>query len=317
MSGQDDAWPALSYESWRPTCDTLHLWTQIAGKVRLALSPMTNHWWQVALYVTPRGLTTSGIPYGARSFEMTFDFLRHVLRIDTSEGEERQVHLTARDVSAFYADVLEALRSLDINVRIWSTPVEFVPRIPFEEDHQHASYDVKQAERFWRILLQADRLFKAFNGRFLGKASPVHFFWGGFDLAVTRFSGRLAPTYSGIAPAVHPHVMHESYSHEVISHGFWPGDSRLPDAAFYAYAVPQPSGFAEADVPAGAAYNGALGEFILPYETVRGSGDPDGLVLDFMQSTYAAGATLGGWDRGALEERPPCPCDPPNPVLSR
>ncbi|HLG69385.1 MAG TPA: DUF5996 family protein [Chloroflexota bacterium] len=306
-----DAWPELPLAAWRPTLDTLHLWLQIAGKLSLGLKPMRNHFWQSVFYVTSRGLTTAPIPYGTRIFEMVFDFIDHHLRIDVSDGGSRTIKLEPRSVADFYGETMDALRALSLDVEIWTTPVEFVPRVPFEEDRAHAAYDRQAAGRCWRILIQADRLFKMFNGRFLGKSSPSHLFWGAFDLAVTRFSGRAAALYSGGAPAVHPHVMHESYSHEVISHGFWFGDDRLAEPAFYGYAVPTPDGFGDAKVaPAGAYFNSDLGEFILPYELVRTSSDPDAMVLDFMQSTYEAGATLGGWDRTALEERPPCPCGP-------
>src|SRR5437867_124294 len=286
-------WPELPLAEWRATYDTLHLWTQVVGKVGLSLSPMKNHWWQSVFYLTSRGLTTSPIPYGSRTFEMAFDFIDHQLRIDTTEGASRIIKLEPRSVADFYREVMDALRSLDIDVAIWTTPVEFVPRVPFEQDHEHAAYDPTFAERCWRILVQADRLFKEFDGRFLGKSSPVHFFWGGFDLAVTRFSGRQAPLYSGAAPAIHPHVMHESYSHELISHGLWFGNDQLPQTVFYAYAVPQPEGFPRAAItPAQASFNPDFSEFILPYDAVRTAPDPARMVLDFMQSTYEAGASL-------------------------
>jgi hypothetical protein len=281
------------------------MWTQVVGKVRLAQSPMVNHWWQAPLYVTSRGLTTSPIPYGSEVFQIDFDFLDHQLRIATSEDASRSVALAPRTVADFYHEFMAALRSLGLEVRIWTTPVEVQEVIPFERDKTHAAYDAEYAHRWWRIMVQADRVFKAFRGRFLGKSSPVHLFWGALDLAVTRFSGRPAPPYTGGAPNVGLHVMRESYSHEVISAGFWPGDGRLPEPAFYTYAVPEPPGFREARVyPKDAFYNADLGEFILPYDAVRMAERPEELLLEFLQSTYEAGATLGRWDRHALEERP-------------
>jgi Family of unknown function (DUF5996) len=298
-------WPSLPLDEWQDTYATLHMWTQVVGKIRLAQSPMVNHWWQVPLYVTARGLTTSSIPYGSEAFQIDFDFVDHRLTIASSAGGEQNLALVPRTVADFYHELFSALRSLGIEVHIWTTPVEVPDVIPFEKDRVHAAYDADYAHRCWRILLQADRVFKAFRGRFLGKSSPVHFFWGGFDLAVTRFSGRQAPAYAGAAPNVGPHVMHESYSHEVISAGFWPGDGRLPYPAFYAYAVPEPAGFRGARVrPEDAFYSGELGLFILPYDAVRTAERPDEMLLEFMQSTYDTGANLGKWDRHALEERP-------------
>jgi hypothetical protein len=304
-----DAWPRFPAAGWDETGPTLHRWTQIIGKIRLVLSPPVNHYWHVPLYVSARGLTTSPIPYGAELFEIGFDFLDHQLALTTSWGPTRWLPLGPRSVADFYADVLGALHGLGIDVSIWATPVEIADPIPFDQDRVHAAYEPAAARTFWRVLVQADRVFKQFRGRFLGKCSPVHFFWGGFDLAVTRFSGRRAPMWNGSVLNVHPHVMHESYSHEVSSVGFWPGDQTTPPV-FYSYAVPQPSGFSEAAVqPTGAAYHAGLGEFLLPYEIVQAADQPDEALLSFLQSTYEAAADLGGWDRPLLEERPPCACD--------
>ena len=311
-AGGDDTWPPLPFEEWRDTCETLQRWAQIVGKIRLAQSPMENHWWQVPLYVTARGLTTSSMPFGSEAFQIDFDFVDHRLVIATSRGTERSLPLAARPVADFYREVMDALRALDLDVRVWTTPVEVADLTPFEDDRAHASYDADAARRFWRILLQSDRVLKAFRGGFLGKSSPVHFFWGSFDLALTRFSGRAAPPFTGAAPNVGAHVMHEAYSHELSSAGWWPGDARLPYPAFYAYAVPTPAGYAGVAVrPAGAFFHRDLGEFILPYEEFRTAARPDELLMEFLQSTYEAAATLGGWDRRALEERTPCACDQP------
>jgi Family of unknown function (DUF5996) len=303
------AWPGLPDETWPATRATLHMWTQIVGKLRLALSPPQNHYWHSTLYVSARGLTTSPMPYGAELVQIDFDFLDHRLLIDTSWGARQQVALEPKSVADFYAEVMAALWTLGIEVAIWTRPVEIPDPIPFEEDRVHAAYDPAVAHAFWRVLIQVDRVFKQFRGRFLGKSSPVHFFWGGFDLAVTRFSGRRAPMWSGQVLNVHPHVMHESYSHEVSSAGFWPGAPSTPPM-FYSYAVPQPPGFADATVqPSGAAYGQEMGEFILPYEVVRASDRPDETLTAFLQTTYNAAADLGGWDRPLLEESPPCLCD--------
>lgn len=291
------AWPPLPLNEWEPTRATLHMWTQMAGKVRMALSPRLNHWWEVPLYVNSRGLTTSPIPYGAASFEIQFDFLKHILEIHTCDGATAVLDLAPRAVADFYADFMHALDSLGINVRIWPMPVEIPNPIRFDQDRIHASYDPVYANRFWRVLVSVDSVFKEFRSRFIGKSSPVHFFWGSFDLAVTRFSGRRAPERPG-ADA----VTREAYSHEVISGGFWPGNEGVSDAAFYAYAAPEPPGFAKSLVrPAAAAYNTNLSEFILPYEDVRRSTDPRAALLDFLQSTYDAGASLANWDRSSLE----------------
>jgi hypothetical protein len=281
------------------------MWTQIVGKTRLALAPGENHWWQVALYVTPRGLTTSAMPSGTRTFEADFDFLDHTLFLRTSEASSRAIRLVPRTVADFYAEYMDALRSLDIPVSIRPVPVEVITAIPFEQDREHASYDPDAAARWWRILLQADRVMKRFRGRFRGKSSPVHFFWGSFDLAATRFSGRPAPRHGGGAPNCPDYVMVEAYSHECSSCGVWPGGGDLKEPAFYSYAYPAPAGYAERRVrPEAARYSRELGEFILPYEAVRTAPAPDEALLEFLQSTYEAAADLGGWDRAALD-RPP------------
>jgi len=297
-----DAWPALPPGSWRDTYATLHMWTQIVGKTRLALAPMENHWWQVALYVTERGLTTSPIPSGSRTFAVDFDFLEHNLSVSTSDGVTRALPLEPRSVADFYADYLALLRSLGLEVRIWPVPVEVESSIRFTEDRTHASYDAESATSLWRLMAQTDRVLKRFRGRFLGKASPVHFFWGGFDLAATRFSGRRAPLHPGGAPNVGDWVMHEAYSHEVSSMGFWPGAGPISEPVFYAYAYPEPDGFRSYPVkPAAARYSEEMREFLLPYEAVRTADSPDEALLDFAQTTYAAAADRGNWDRAALE----------------
>jgi len=298
----DAAWPPLPLASWRDTYATLHMWTQIVGKTRLALAPMENHWWQVPLYVTPRGLTTSAMPWGPRSVEAEFDFLDHRLAIRTSEGGNQEFALEACSVADFFARYLDALRSLGVAPALMARPVEVATAIPFADDRQHASYDAAAAHRCWRILAQCDRVMKRFRGRFLGKQSPVHFFWGSFDLAATRFSGRRAPRHPGGAPNCPDYVMVEAYSHECASCGFWPGGGVIDDPAFYAYAYPEPAGYAERSPGAsGAYYDRGAREFILPYETVRAAHDPDQLLLDFLQATYDAAADCAGWDRAALD----------------
>jgi hypothetical protein len=295
-----EVWPDLPIAAWPDTRDTLHLWTQVVGKLRLALAPMVNHWWQVPLYVTCRGLTTSPMPCGTRMVQVDFDFISHRLLILTSDGREESFPLRSCTVADFHAEVIGRLRALGIEVRIWTTPVELEHPIPFEADREHAAYDPEYAHRFWRVLAQADRVMGAFRAPFLGKVSPVHFFWGSFDLAVTRFSGRPAPRHPG-APNVADRVTREAYSHEVSSCGFWPGGAGF-DAVFYAYAYPQPPGFAEAAVrPAAASFSRDLGEFVLPYDALRRAEAPDAALLDFLQSTYEAAADLAGWDRAALE----------------
>ena len=296
------AWPPLPLAEWQDTYDTLHIWTQIIGKTRLALAPMENHWWQVALYVTPRGLTTSAMPSGTRTFSVDFDFLDHQLYVRASDGATRALPLAPQSVADFYAAYLAALRSLGLEVGIRPVPVEVETAIPFAEDREHASYDADAANRCWRLLVQADRVVKRFRGRFLGKASPVHFFWGGFDLAATRFSGRLAPRHPGGVPNCPNYVMEEAYSHECCSCGFWPGGGAIAEPAFYAYAYPEPTGYAEHPVrPDGARYHQDVREFILPYEAVRRGAAPDEALLEFFQSTYEAAADLGRWDRAALD----------------
>ena len=301
-TSDSSAWPPLPYAQWRDTCTTLHLWTQIVGKIRLQQTPWLNHGWHVPLYVTARGLTTSLIPYGERSFEMLFDFNDHALRIDVSDGARRQVALRARSVADFHAALMQQLGDLDMPVSISELPCEIGGAIPFSSDRQHAAYDPEQARRFWRVLLQCDRVLKQFRTGFLGKSSPVHFFWGSFDLAVTRFSGRPAPAFSGNVPGVAATVMREAYSHEVSSAGFWPGGNGIDYPAFYSYAYPVPADFhARAVMPDEAFFSEALGEFLLPYEAVRTASDPDSTLLAFLQSTYAAAAESAHWDRGALE----------------
>ncbi|PYV52366.1 MAG: hypothetical protein DMG92_01225 [Acidobacteria bacterium] len=292
-----ECWPALRLDSWKDTYATLHMWSQIVGKVRLALTPLVNHWWNIPLYVTARGLTTSRIPYGKRAFELRFDFIEHQLVLETSDGALKTLPLAAKTVSDFYQEFMSMLRSTDIEVKIWRMPVEIPNPIPFDQDRLHSSYDPKFVERFWRILLSVDAVFGEFRSRFIGKSSPVHFFWGSFDLAVTRFSGRRAPDRPGA-----DEMTREAYSHEVSSVGFWPGTSDVSDAAFYSYAAPEPSGFKEARVqPNAAFYHKTLGEFLLPYEEVRKAESPTAALLDFCQSTYEAAANLGNWDRSALE----------------
>ena len=303
-----DSWPALP-GAWPQTQETLHRWTQILGKIRLALSPVQNHYWQSTLYVSTRGLTTSPIPYGAGLFELELDFRKHALLIDTSWGGSATLRLEPKTVADFYAELMSALNELGINLTIWTTPVEIADPIPFQKDTLHASYDPAAVNAFWRALIQADRVFKQFRGRFLGKSSPSHFFWGAFDLAVTRFSGRRAPMWNGSALNVHPHVMHESYSHEVSSAGLWLGNDTAP-AMFYSYAVPEPTGFRDATItPPDATYNTDMGEFILPYDAVRTSQHPDDVLMSFLEATYAAAADNGSWDRVLLEQRPACACD--------
>jgi hypothetical protein len=293
-------WPALPAEAWAPTRETLHMWTQIVGKIRMANTPVINHWWNITLYVTSNGLTTSAIPYGTRSFQIDFDFQDHRFDITTNDGERRSTKLEPRSVADFYGEVMAQLDELGLSTPIWTMPVEVEGAIPFEEDEDHASYDADAVHRFWLSLVQIDRVFRLFRSRFVGKVSPVHFFWGGFDLAVTRFSGRTAPPHPGGAPHCGPHVMHEAYSHEVSSAGFWPAGGA--EGAFYSYAYPEPDGYRSAPLrPAGASYDGDLGEFVLPYEAVRTANDPDATLREFLESTYEAAADSAGWDRVALE----------------
>jgi hypothetical protein len=280
---------------------TLQLWAQVIGKIRLASTPWLNHSWQVPLYVTVRGLATSPIPNGHESVDLEFDFIDHSLVGRSSNGTVAQIPLRPMAVAEFYHAALSLTGQLGMDVTINPVPNELPSPVAFPDDQLHRSYDPEAVHRFWRALLQADRLFKLFRTAFLGKASPVHFFWGSFDLAVTRFSGRPAPRHPGGVPGLPDRVTREAYSHEVSSAGFWPGSDQFPHAAFYSYAYPQPEGFAQAKMPSGAIYETALGEFLLPYETVRTAADPDALVMDFLQASYAAAATLGKWDRDALE----------------
>jgi hypothetical protein len=302
-------WPALPYADWRDTYQTLHRWTQIVGKTRMALEPMLNHWWQVPLYISARGLTTSAMSCSGgdltKSLEIEFDFLAHELVLRTSGGERRALALAPRSVADFYVAYRDALSELGVAAHIWPVPVELADALPFPDDREHASYDPAMAQSCWRALSQAERVFKVFRARFLGKSSPVHFFWGSFDLAVTRFSGRPAPPHPGGAPNVGDWVMREAYSHEVSSAGFWPGNDLFPQAVFYSYAYPVPPGFAESPAgPATAFYQPDLGEFVLPYEAVRTAPDPDGMLLRFLEATYEAAAERAGWDRKALERSP-------------
>jgi hypothetical protein len=298
----EEVWPRLPLETWADTCATLHLWTQIVGKVRLAQSPWVNHSWHVTLYVTARGLTTSPIPYGVRTFQIDFDFIRHELKIETSDGGVESLPLVPQSVAAFYRRFTEAMVKLGLHVKIHPVANEIPERIRLDRDESHGTYDAEYANRFWRILVQADRVFKRFRARFIGKCSPVHFFWGAPDLAVTRFSGRRAPKHPGGVPNLPDRVAHEAYSHEVSSCGFWPGGGPIPYAAFYSYAYPEPADFAEAPVrPTAAFYSGELREFIVPYDAVRKAESPDDALLDFLQTTYEAAANLGKWDRHFLE----------------
>ncbi|HEU4647807.1 MAG TPA: DUF5996 family protein [Gemmatimonadales bacterium] len=304
-AARDIAWPMLPLDQWQDTYATLHMWLQIVGKTRLALAPMENHWWQVALYLTPRGLTTSPIPPGLGTFAVELDFLDHYLSIRTSDGNTRTMPLRPRTVADFYAEYMEHLRALQIDAHIRPVPVEVVTAVPFPHDREHAAYDPDAATRCWRILQQTDRILKRFRGRFLGKASPVHFFWGAFDLAMTRFSGRRAPLHGGGVPNCPDYVMHEAYSHQCSSCGFWPGSPAIPEPAFYAYTYPEPAGYRDRPIRPGAAYyHQGMGEFILPYEAVRAAPSPDDMLLEFAQSTYDAAADAAKWDRAALD-RPP------------
>ncbi len=297
-------WPDIPLAAWSDTFATLHLWTQIVGKIRLARSPWLNHGWHITLYVTSRGLTTSPIPYEGRTFELEFDFVSHRLDMRSSDGRRDEVPLRPQSVATFHKLVMEALRRLDLDIRITRKPSELVDPIPFAEDEVHRSYDAEHVHRFWQALVQVDRVFKIFRGRFVGKASPVHYFWGAGDLAVTRFSGRRAPQHPGGIPNLPDAVTREAYSHEVSSCGFWPGGGAIDYPAFYSYAYPAPPGFAEAHVgPDEAFYSKDFGEFILPYDRVARAASPDETLLEFLQSTYDAAATLGSWDRAALEAK--------------
>jgi Family of unknown function (DUF5996) len=296
------AWPKLPLEEWQPTYATLHLWTQIVGKTRLRLSPKQNHWWHCTLYVTSRGLGTSPMPYGERTFEIDFDFLDHQLVARTSDGESRAMALVPRTVAEFYREYLALLGSLGVDVRIHGSPNEIPEAIPFAKDSVHGSYDAEAAQRCWRILVNVDRALKEFRGSFVGKSSPVHFWWGAFDLACTRFSGLRAPRHPGGVPNLPDYVTREGYSHECISAGWWPGSGPIAEPAFYAYAYPEPPGCSDAPVgPAGARYDVTMHEWILPYDAVRNAAEPHAAVMEFLQSTYDAAAKLGNWNRRELE----------------
>ena len=298
-------WPQLPLEAWQDTYSTLHLWTQIVGKIRMAQSAWCNHSWHVTLYVTPRGLSTSTIPHGSRSFQIDFDFLDHRLTIDSSDRARRTLPLEPQSVASFYVRLMRALDELELPVRIFTRPSEIADPIDFERDEVHRAYDPEYASRFGRILVQVDRVLKKFRGRFVGKCSPVHFFWGAPDLAVTRFSGRRAPEHPGGIPNLPDRITREAYSQEVSSCGFWPGGAPATYPAFYSYAYPEPPAFAQAPVqPDGAFYSAEMHEFLLPYDRVRESTNPDGTLLDFLQSTYEAAANLGRWDRARLEREP-------------
>jgi hypothetical protein len=296
------SWPELAVADWEATRDTLHLWTQVVGKVRTARAPLVNHWWNVPLYVTSRGLTTSLVPHPTGpSFSIDFDFLASELQIATVEGGTATMTLEPRSVGEFHGLVLGALDRLGVGTGIWPVPVEIPGAVPFADDDVHTAYDPDAARTFWRVLVEITRVFEEFRAGFVGKASPVHFFWGALDLATTRFSGRTAPPHPGGAPNCGPHVMLEAYSHEVSSAGFWPGGPGA-EGTFYSYAYPEPDGFRDAPVqPREAHYDADLGEFVLPYEAVRTAADPDAVLLDFLQSTYEAAAGAAGWDRGSLE----------------
>ena len=290
-------WPSLPLGEWQDTYATLHMWTQVVGKIRLALTPLVNHWWNVPLYVSARGLGTSAMHYNDRTLEIEFDFTDHLLRISCSDGMNRTLPLEPRSVADFYREVMGLLREVGVEVKIWTTPVEIPDPVPFEQDTAHASYDPEYAQRFWRILSLSAAVLEEFRARFVGKCSPVHFFWGSFDLAVTRFSGRTAPERPGADS-----ITREAYSHEVISHGFWPGAGPLGAAAFYSYTAPEPPGLKEATVrPPSAFYSNELSEFLLMYEDVRQADAPEAALMEFLQSTYEAGANLANWDRAALE----------------
>jgi hypothetical protein len=294
MSG--DTWPALPYDAWKDTYATLHMWSQVVGKVALALSPPLNHSWGAALQITARGLSTRTLPHGRRSFTIEFDFIDHLLVIRVSDGATRTLPLAPKSVADFHRDVMTTLRDMALPVSIWPMPVEVPSPVRFDEDTIHSSYDPEYANRFWRIVVQSERVLNGARCQFVGKSSPVHFFWGAFDLASTRFSGRPAPPREG------PAFMREAYSHEVISHGFWPGGGPVLDPIYYAYAVPEPEGFKDAAIgPQAAYYHRELGEFVLPYEAVRSAADPDAALRQFVDTTYRQAATLARWDRAALE----------------
>ena len=292
-----EPWPELPLEAWEDTRATLHMWTQIVGKVRLAQTPLVNHWWNVPLYVSARGLTTTAMPYGSIFFEMEFDFIDHNLEIRCSDGALRRIRLSPKSVATFYKETMAALDELGLTVHIWKMPVEIPDPIAFDQDHVHKSYNAEYANRLWHVLRHADRVMQDFRSRFIGKCSPVHFFWGSFDLAVTRFSGRPAPPRPDADP-----ITREAYSHEVISHGWWPGQGPLGKPAFYSYTAPAPEGLAQAKIrPEKAFYSTDMAEFLFLYDDVRTANDPDGALMEFLESTYEAGADLAGWPRSELE----------------
>ena len=294
---QIESWPSLPLEEWEDTRATLHMWTQIVGKVRLEQTPLVNHYWNVPLYVSARGLTTSAMPYNATFFEMEFDFVDHNLVIKCSDGARRAIKLSPKPVAVFYQETMTALDDLGLKIAIWKMPVEVPDPIPFDQDYNHESYDPEYVRKFWQVLRQSDRVLQEFRSRFIGKCSPVHFFWGSFDLAVTRFSGKLAPPRPDADP-----ITREAYSHEVISHGWWPGHGGLGKPAFYSYTAPAPEGLAQASIrPEKAFYSTELSEFLMYYDDVRTAADPDATLLEFCQSTYEAGANLAEWDRTELE----------------
>ena len=302
ISTPADAWPSLALDDWKDTYATLHRWTQVVGKIRLRQTPWINHSWHVALYVTARGLTTSLMAHGTRSFQIDFDFVDHRLVIATGEGALRTIELRPMSVAEFHQQVFATLRDLELPVKINPIPNELADATPLDTDREHASYDPEYASRFWRVLVQSERILKAFRAGFIGKCSPVHFFWGSCDMAVTRFSGRPAPQHPGGVPHLPDDVAREAYSHEVSSAGFWPGSGPVAFPAYYSYAYPTPAGFAEASVrPSSAFFSRDLGEFVLPYDDVRTAADPDAVLLAFLQDTYAAAADRAGWDRAALE----------------
>jgi hypothetical protein len=308
MEPQKDnpVWPALPFNEWQDTAATLHMWLQIVGKIRLSFTPWTNHSWHVTLYVTSRGLTTSPIPDKFHTFEIRFDFIDHELRVVKSDGAVRVLKLLPQSVAQFYRELMNTLREIGIPAQINLLPNEIADPIPFDRDEQHRSYDAEYANRFWRVLVQADRVFKEFRSRFCGKCSPVHLFWGAPDLAVTRFSGRPAPPHPGGIPHMPDAITREAYSQEVSSLGFWAGNAAMPAPIFYSYAYPEPPGFAQAQMkPASASYNSQLREWTLPYDSVRTAASPDETLLQFAQSTYDAASLLGKWDRAALEEKKP------------
>jgi hypothetical protein len=301
ISAGTTTWPELPWHDWHDTLATVHMWTQIVGKIRLALTPPLNHWWHVTLFVTARGLTTSPIPYAGGVFEIDFDFVEHRLRVVTSDGRSFATALEPKSVAFFYGELMDTLRRLDIDVRIWPRPVEVEEAIPFEEDEIHASYERAHATAWWRALAEADRVMKMFQGGYVGKVSPVHFFWGGFDLAASRYSGRAAPLHRGGIPNCPDWVMQEATSREEAAFGWWPLDREF-GPAFYAYAYPEPGGYRAAAIePAHAVFDERLGEYVLPWDAVRRAPNPEREVLAFLESTYRAGADLGGWDRSGLE----------------